>query len=164
MIIFNKDLKTSLNLSELEKSFKKIWFWNEPPLKRNPNKLVKVITPRPPIWINVKIIPLPIGVNCEAVSTTVNPVTQTALVEVKKASIKRIPFVVEFGSNNRPVPIKIINRKLPAKRAKGLNFNFNKWKLDLDISITNNNESTKKITNLLLCVEEEVWQESILEH
>ena len=47
-----------------------------------------VIMPRPPNWISTKMIICPKKVKCVPVSTTINPVTQTAEVEVNKASMK----------------------------------------------------------------------------
>lgn len=90
------------------------------PLKKNPKKKVKVIIPKPPSWIRNKIIPLPRLVNAVAVSTTISPVTQTALVDVKKASIMLMPFVVAFGNSSNAVPIKIRKMKLPTIIIAGL--------------------------------------------
>jgi hypothetical protein len=53
------------------------------------------------------------------VSTTIKPVTQTALVAVKKASMKEIPLCVAFGNSSKAVPDKIKNRKLKASARVG---------------------------------------------
>ena len=42
-----------------------------------------IMIPRPPIWIRTSMIIFPHKLNADAVSTTINPVTQTAEVEVK---------------------------------------------------------------------------------
>ena len=62
---------------------------------------------------------LPIPVKTVAVSTTINPVTQTAEVDVNKASIQVIPLTVELGSIKRRVPTKMTNRKLKIKIIAG---------------------------------------------
>ena len=54
------------------------------------------------------------------VSTTANPVTQTALVEVKSALVKVIPFVVALGSINKKAPVKAKIMKLPTNTMAGL--------------------------------------------
>ena len=56
--------------------------------------------------VNVKVVP---------VSTTVNPVTHTALVEVNKASVKLIPSYVALGNLSKTAPNKMMNKKLAAK-------------------------------------------------
>ena len=58
-------------------------------------------------------------VKVEATSTEVSPVTHTALVEMNKESTHEIPFIVQRGSINRPVPIIIIIKKLPARIKEG---------------------------------------------
>ena len=55
----------------------------------------------------------------EATSTEVSPVTHTALVKINKESTHEIPFIVQRGSINRPVPIRIIIKKLPARIKEG---------------------------------------------
>jgi hypothetical protein len=64
------------------------------------------------------------------VSTTISPVTQTALVDVNNASINEIPLYVAFGSINNKVPARIIDKKLKIKSCAGfkyvrVKFNFN---------------------------------------
>jgi hypothetical protein len=62
---------------------------------------------------------LPIPVKTVAVSTTIKPVTQTAEVEVKRASIQVIPPTVELGSMSNTVPTRITRRKLRIKIKAG---------------------------------------------
>ena len=62
----------------------------------------------------------PTKVKSVAVSTTVKPVTQTALVEVNKALVKVIPLVVELGSIKRNAPDKAKIKKLPTNTIAGL--------------------------------------------
>ena len=54
-------------------------------------KLVRVMTPKPPICINMIMMNNPSDVNVEETSTETNPVTQMALVAVNRASIKEMP-------------------------------------------------------------------------
>lgn len=51
-------------------------------------KLVRVMTPKPPICISMIMMNNPSDVNVEETSTETNPVTQMALVAVNRASIK----------------------------------------------------------------------------
>ena len=50
----------------------------------------------------------PNTVNCTAGTTVTSPVTQTALVAVKSASIKRIGCVLEIGNVNKIPPRKMV--------------------------------------------------------
>ena len=68
--------------------------------------------PSPPNCIKSKRIDCPKVVKYEPVSTTIRPVTQTALVEVKSASRSPIPSCVALGNISKPVPTNIIPRKL----------------------------------------------------
>jgi hypothetical protein len=77
---------------------------------------------------------LPKKVKLVAVSIVVRPVTQTAEVEVKNASVMLIPFVVADGSINKRQPISIIKIKLERNRSDGL-IPFKKLKLFLENSI-----------------------------
>jgi len=63
---------------------------------------------------------LPKGVNADAVSTTISPVTHTALVAVKSASTQPIGWELEIGRDNKKVPAIIRKIKLPAKGCAGL--------------------------------------------
>lgn len=62
---------------------------------------------------------LPNVVNAVAVSTTINPVTHTALVDVNKASRKEIGWICALGSINNPEPIMMINKKLNTNSKAG---------------------------------------------
>ncbi len=55
-------------------------------MKAKAKNVVSVMIPRPPAWISTRRIACPNGVNAVRVSTTVSPVTQEALAEVKRAS------------------------------------------------------------------------------
>ena len=57
------------------------------PLKNSAKKLVKVITPKPPVWIRSASTRIPAGVNVAVTSTEVSPVMHTAEVETKSASV-----------------------------------------------------------------------------
>ena len=92
----------------------------ELPLKKKAKNEVKVKIPIPPNWIKTKIIDCPTTVNAVEVSTTAKPVTQTALVEVKSALVKVIPFVVALGSINKNPPVKAKIIKLPTNTIAGL--------------------------------------------
>jgi hypothetical protein len=83
---------------------------------------VNVIMPRPPIWIRQMIIIFPRGVKNVAVSTTIRPVTHTALTEVKNESRKVNGRVWAFGNINKPEPIKMMIRKLELKSKAGGTF------------------------------------------
>jgi hypothetical protein len=65
------------------------------------------------------MILLPRTVNRVAVSTTVSPVTQMALVDVKRASTNEIGTVVAFGSSNKAAPNNMINAKLNTNNCAG---------------------------------------------
>ena len=80
---------------------------------------VNVMIPNPPSCINNRITTCPIGVKTVAVSTTVNPVTQTALVDVKRASRKLIPLYVAKGNCNSTAPTKTRNKKLQTNKISG---------------------------------------------
>ena len=93
--------------------------------------------PRPPVWISVRIIVWPNRVNEVPVSVTLRPVTQTAEVDVNRASTKFNPLpvpVVAWGKRSRPAPAKIIARNPktvagPGERKTGspwvVNFSLN---------------------------------------
>ncbi len=73
-----------------------------------------VMIPKPPSWISISIMHCPAKVKSFAVSRTISPVTHTAEVDVKSASINDIPFTVDQGSISSPVPemIRIIKLKI----------------------------------------------------
>ena len=58
----------------------------EPLEENDAKKVAKEIILKPPSWMRQRIINLPFSVKIVAVSTTVSPVTQQALVDVKIAS------------------------------------------------------------------------------
>ncbi len=66
------------------------------------------------------MISLPKVVKSLPVFSTDKPVTQTALVEVNKASKNEIPCVVALGSVSRKAPISIITIKLLMNNWAGL--------------------------------------------
>jgi len=66
-----------------------------------------------------RIIIFPRGVKAVAVSTTIRPVTHTALTDVNNASRKLSGILWALGSINNPDPIKIIIRKLLEKSSAG---------------------------------------------
>ena len=79
-------------------------------------KVVKVIRPSPPIWISSKMTILPNIDHLMYVSNTIKPVTQVALVAVKRQSKKLVacPSLELMGSIRRSVPAKITMAKLMA--------------------------------------------------
>ena len=72
-------------------------------------KTANAMTPIPPIWINVKMIPCPKYDQYVAVSCTINPVTQTADVEVNKASANDVHSLLceAIGSVSNKAPARI---------------------------------------------------------
>ncbi len=76
--------------------------------------------PNPLNCISIKIISFPKNVKSLAVSIAVNPVTQTALIEVKNASAKDISCTVVPGNSKRPAPLNVSNKKLVAILKEGL--------------------------------------------
>jgi hypothetical protein len=87
------------------------------------NTTAIVITPMPPTWIKQRMIPCPKAVKYVPVSTTINPVTHTAEVAVKRASIHLIePPLVENGRLNKLLPTRMASKKLAITRVAGLNF------------------------------------------
>ena len=83
--------------------------------RRKRKKVARVIYPIPPICRSSKIMPLPTGVKNPWVSFTIRPVTHTAEVEVKNASVnERLPLLVQGKSkSNAPT---IITPIYPDKR------------------------------------------------
>jgi hypothetical protein len=90
------------------------------PLKKKAKKLVKVITPRPPSWINRSRTHWPSSVRSLPTSITLKPVTQTALVLVNKASTNVIGRVPVLGNKNNAAPIAMSITKLTVKSNAGL--------------------------------------------
>src|SRR5690606_28997679 len=89
------------------------------------------------------IINCPRKVKSEEVSKTINPVTQTADVEVKTASTREIPSVVAFGRESKSVPIRISNRKLRINTNAGWIFSLLKVRL-IRLSSHKNSTSIRK--------------------
>ena len=71
-------------------------------------------TPRPPIWIRIRMTSCPKKLQGAYVSTTTSPVTQTDVVAVKSAVRKSVMFpdALDMGSIKRIVPMIIAMRKL----------------------------------------------------
>ena len=83
-------------------------------------KVAIVMYPIPPIWIQMSIIALPMGVKKWAVSLTISPVTHMAEVTVKSASIMdRCPLWVT-GMRSSSVPRRIIPMYPYKSQRKGL--------------------------------------------
>ena len=71
------------------------------------------VTPRPPIWMRAARMTCPKGVKDSAESTAMRPVTQTALVEVKRASVQVTVAVsrTEMGSLSSAAPSRMARAK-----------------------------------------------------
>ena len=84
------------------------------------------VIPKPPICIEMQSTTYPNVLKVLAVSTTVNPVVDTALTAVKAASTtERLPGCrCETGSNNKPVTNNIIMRKPSAISCTGVTERF----------------------------------------
>jgi hypothetical protein len=83
---------------------------------RTKKTVEKVMIPKPPIWMRSKVTTCPTVERSFPVSTTTSPVTQTAEVEVKRASTKRrLPFAAENGNQRRIAPVRITPAKLRTK-------------------------------------------------
>ena len=70
--------------------------------------VANVIIPRPPNWIKTKITIWPNNVKSCPVSSTVNPVTQIAEVDVNNASITLTPPDVLLNGNSSSIAPTII--------------------------------------------------------
>ena len=80
---------------------------------RTKKTVEKVMIPRPPTWKRKIVITCPGTVRSFPISITTSPVTQTAEVEVKRASTKaRWPLEAEKGSQRKIPPVKITAAKL----------------------------------------------------
>ena len=73
-----------------------------------------VMKPRPPIWISTSTTTWPKKDQCVPVSTMTSPVTQLALVAVKREGMKPVasPLAEDTGSISRSVP-HMTTRKKP---------------------------------------------------
>jgi hypothetical protein len=89
----------------------------EIPLPIKTKKTVeKVMIPNPPVWIRNIVITCPTRERSFPVSMTTRPVTQTAEVEVKRASTnRRFPMVAEKGNHRRIPPVRMTATKLRTK-------------------------------------------------
>ena len=82
--------------------------------------VAKLIKPRPPTSIRIKIITWPKILQCSAVETTVSPVTVTAEVEVKNAFANGVPPSAALAiGNDKRIPPSKINEINPYKSIKG---------------------------------------------
>src|SRR5688500_12118602 len=112
---------TLLILLLLIMSFRAIWFWMETdPVTIKLIRPAKVMMPRPPICISIRMITCPVVLNAVAVSTTISPVTHTALADVKNASTGWIGVVVALGSRSKNPPMTMRAAKLPTNRRAAL--------------------------------------------
>ena len=69
-----------------------------------------VMMPSPPSCMRTTMNQWPISVNVEEISTTESPVTQTADMEVKNASIRLTGRVLAWGKLKSAVPIAMSKR------------------------------------------------------
>ena len=118
------------------------------PIKKSAKKLVIVITPSPPICTSSAMTISPSVENVEAKSTVVRPVTQTALVETKSASIigSLTPSSVERGTISSIVPKNIIIRNVEARSSAGFVFRRVMLTTPREISIIENTAITAERT------------------
>ena len=89
--------------------------------------------PIPPNCIRNRMIMCPAVVNVVATSIVVSPVTHTALVAVNRASKNDKPLTVARGSSRRPVPAKIMVKKLPTIIQLGEILVDSEWVITADI-------------------------------
>jgi hypothetical protein len=89
------------------------------------------------------MINFPRNVYLVAVSTTVSPVTQTALVDVKSASVKLIGLVVDIGIIKSIAPTKMKNAKLTMNNWAGLSTLISRL-----ISILDNSRKNRRKDNI----------------
>jgi hypothetical protein len=83
-----------------------------------------VIIPSPPAWNKIKMTNLPNGEKWLPVSLTVNPVTQVALVAVKRLSMTGIlpsSCGVAKGKDSMIVPRTMAHKKLTITSCGGVN-------------------------------------------
>ena len=69
-----------------------------------------VMMPRPPSCMRMMMNQCPVSVNVDEISTMESPVTQTADMDVKNASIKSMGRVVDTDRLKSPVPMAISKR------------------------------------------------------
>ena len=89
--------------------------------------------PIPPNCMRNRMMMCPAVVNVVATSMVVRPVTHTALVAVNKASKNDMPLTVARGRSRRPVPAKIIVKKLPTIIQLGDILVDREWVITADI-------------------------------
>lgn len=83
--------------------------------------VMKVMKPRPPSWMSVRITSWPKTVQLVNVSRTTRPVTQVALVEVNRASRNPAGSPREaMGSISSPAPARMTSRNPTAMRREGV--------------------------------------------
>lgn len=77
------------------------------------NEAATVMTPSPPIWKSAKMTPWPNAEKYTAVSWTTSPVTHTADVEVKRASMNGVtePSRDDTGSISSAAPVSMTSAK-----------------------------------------------------
>jgi len=91
-----------------------------PLLIRIKKTVEKVMIPNPPIWKRKMVITWPNVLKSFPISMTTKPVTQTAEVEEKSASMKRrCPWDAEKGNQRRIPPVRITAAKLRIKILEG---------------------------------------------
>lgn len=121
-IIFTRILNRLFRDSEEKISFKTMESrMEEPDVKIKLKNPVNVMIPSPPTWIRHRTMIFPVVVKVVAVFTTVRPVTQTALTEVKSESRNDKGPVRALGIIKSPDPIRIIRRKLSENKREGGN-------------------------------------------
>jgi len=86
----------------------------------------KVIIPKPPACIRHNITSLPNGEKVAPVSLTIRPVTQVALVAVKRLStiLSRALLSVASGKLKRRLPTTMTQKKLKTISCGGFNLTF----------------------------------------
>ncbi len=77
--------------------------------------------PKPPSWMSARITTCPKGLQWLAVSSTTSPVTQVALVAVKRASMNLVPCpsAEAIGSMSSPVPTLMRTMNRPSRVTAG---------------------------------------------
>ena len=111
--------------SELKFSCSMDWcFIPKPFLENIANNVAKEMMLRPPNWISIIKTMCPFCVKYVAVSTTINPVTQQALIDVNSASKKGIIWtsLVISGIISKPAPTAMSNMKERISSLGGFTF------------------------------------------
>jgi uncharacterized membrane protein len=86
-----------------------------------PSRVAAVMMPKPPNWNSTRTTACPSPDQCVPVSTTVNPVTQTAETAVKSAVSQGVctPGACDKGNINSAVPVAMSARKASATTREG---------------------------------------------